>query len=351
MKMITTQEYLEHIIKLLRDNNIPQLPEEYAENPLIVQIHDELKSIREILRAFSSGDFSPAITVRGIIPGCLKSLQANLRHLIWQVQMVEKGDFSQEVNFMGEFSDAFNSMVRIFSLSLSKQQKEGETLTIINDKLRKEIEHMETLKKSEAHFKFLASHDPLTGTLNRRAFIEMATVELANAAYLHVPCCLAMMDIDHFKSFNDTYGHLAGDEALRHTVMIVESKLRKNDFMGRYGGEEFILFFYDTDEETGQKILERLRTHLSESPVPLINGPVEIHASFGIALVDMEKSAEKGYIQKLVHDADTALYAAKQSGRNKVVLFNEEMESRRNSQAHFFMEKTENSEQSIESTL
>jgi len=340
--MNNNEGYLEHIQKLLRNNNVPELPEEYADNPLMIQIHDELKSIREILRAFSSGDFSPSVTIRGIIPGCLKSLQSNLRHLIWQVQMIEKGDFSQEVQFMGEFSGAFNSMVRRFSLSLSKLQEKGETLAVINDKLRKEVEDMENLKESEAHFKFLASHDPLTGILNRRAFIEMAGVELANAAYLNVPCCLAMMDIDHFKNFNDTYGHLAGDEALRHTVKTIEAKLRKNDFMGRYGGEEFILFFYNTDEETGLTVLERLRKSLADSPVPLMEDPVAIHASFGLAVTEVKRSTEKGYVQKVIHDADTALYAAKLAGRNRVVLFSPEMESRRNSSAQIFQEGTEN---------
>jgi len=336
--MINTEGYLEHIQKLLRDSHVPQLPDEYAENPVMLQIHEDLKATREIVRAFSSGDFSPAITARGIIPGCLKTLQANLRHLIWQVQMVEKGDFSQEVHFMGEFSNAFNSMVRIFSLSLSKQREKGETLAVINDKLRKEVEEMETLKESEAHFKFLASHDPLTGILNRRAFIERMEFELANAAYLCVPCCLAMMDIDHFKNFNDTYGHLAGDEALRHVVKTAKSKLRKNDFMGRYGGEEFILFFYDADEETGLRVLERLRAYLSESPVSLVKGPVAVHASFGLVVIDREKLTEKMYVQKLIHDADMALYAAKLAGRNRVALFRDEMESSRNSA--FQTEKT-----------
>jgi len=342
--MSNTEEYLKHIQKLLRDSKVPALPEEYAEDPLMVQIHEELKTIREISGAFSSGDFSPAITIRGVIPGYLKSLQANLRHLIWQVQMVEKGDFSQEVHFMGEFSDAFNSMVRRLSLSFSKLREKEETLTDINNKLRKEVEHVETLKESNAHFKFLASHDLLTGILNRRAFIEMAEVELTSAAYLNVPCCLAMMDIDHFKKFNDTYGHLAGDEALRHTVKIVEASLRKNDFMGRYGGEEFILFFYDADKETGLKVLERLRAQLSESPVSLVNGPVEIHASFGFTLIEVESSTEKGYIQKLIHDADKALYAAKLAGRNRVVFFSHEVESSQNS-TQLLHERIENNKE------
>jgi len=340
--MITRDVLLEHIQKLLRDKNVPKLPEEYAEDPLIVKIHEDLKTIREVLFAFSSGDFSPEINIRGFIPGCLKSLQANLRHLVWQVQMVEKGDFSQEIRFMGEFSNAFNSMVRILGFSLSKLQEKGETLAAINDKLRQELADMDNLKESEAHFKFLASHDPLTGILNRQALIEKVGIELANAAYLCVPCCLAMMDIDHFKIFNDTYGHLAGDEALRHAVKTIESSLRKNDFMGRYGGEEFIFFFYDTDEETGLKVLERLRMCLSESPVSLAKGPVTIHASFGLTVSSREKLADKEYVQKLIHDADTALYAAKITGRNKVVLFREEMECSLNSTDQLLLKGTEN---------
>ncbi|MDR2952941.1 MAG: GGDEF domain-containing protein [Treponema sp.] len=347
--MINPEGYLEHIQKLLRDSEIPNLPDEYAENPLIGQIHEDLKAIREITLAFSSGDFSPTIKARGIIPGCLKSLQANLRHLIWQVQMVEKGDFNQEVHFMGEFSNAFNSMVRIFSLSLSKLQEKGETLAVINDKLRKEVEHVVVLKKNEAHYKFLASHDPLTGIFNRRAFIETAEVELANALYNCVPCCLAMMDIDHFKRFNDTYGHQAGDAALRHAVKTIESKLRKNDFMGRYGGEEFTFFFYDADEEKGQSALERIRKFLADSPVPLEKGPVEIHASFGFTVVDLERSAEKGYVETLIKEADTALYAAKLAGRNRVVLFSQETESHLDSYARLFKEGTENREEEAQS--
>jgi len=302
--MDRTQEYLEHIRKLLRDVKVPELQDELAEDPLLVQIHDELRAIREIMLAFSSGDFSPVITTRGVIPGCLKALQANLRHLIWQVQLVEKGDFSQEIKFMGEFSHAFNNMLRKLRIRLFELQ-----------------EHEKNLKESEARFKFLANHDPLTGVYNRRSFIELAGVELSNAASLSIPCCMAMMDIDHFKQFNDTYGHLAGDEALRHAVRTIEVTLRKNDFMGRYGGEEFILFFYDTDEETGFRVVERLRKNLPEKPVFLKSGPVSIYASFGVVASSMEDPKDKDYVQALISDADTALYAAKKAGRNRVILY------------------------------
>jgi diguanylate cyclase (GGDEF)-like protein len=326
--MDKAEAYLEHIRRLLRDNRVPSLEGELAEEPLLRQIHDELKTIRELLLSFSAGDFSPAIGIRGIIPGCLKALQAHLRHLIWQVQMVEKGDFSQEVRFMGEFSTAFNNMVHRFCDTLSALKQKEETLTAMNSKLRSEAENrasaVEALQESEARFKFLASHDPLTGILNRRSFIEMATVELKGAGGLSVPCCLAMMDIDHFKNFNDTYGHLAGDETLRHVVRTVETGLRKNDFVGRYGGEEFIFFFYAADEKTGLRVVERLREHLAKTPVALENGPVSVYASFGVAGSSMEDPLGNDYVQRLINDADTALYAAKRAGRNRVMLYNPE---------------------------
>jgi diguanylate cyclase (GGDEF)-like protein len=322
------EAYLEHIRKLLRDNRIPQLEGELADNAALRHIHEELKTIREVMLSFSAGDFSPAITVRGIIPGCLKALQAHLRHLIWQVQMVEKGDFTQEVRFMGEFSTAFNNMVRQMSASLSALKQKEETLLAMNTRLRSEAENrastVEALQESEARFKFLANHDPLTGILNRRSFIEKASVELQSAAKLAVPCCLAMMDIDHFKQFNDTYGHPAGDETLRHVVRTVERGLRKNDFVGRYGGEEFIFFLYSADEQAGFGIVERLRKGLEETPVMLENGAVAVYASFGVVNCAMEDPSAENYVQRLIGAADTALYAAKRAGRNRVMIYHPE---------------------------
>lgn len=92
--------------------------------------------------------------------------------------------------------------------------------------------------------------------------------------------------------------------------------------MGRYGGEEFILFFYDTDEETGFRVVERLRKSLPEKPVPLKDGPVSIYASFGLVGSAMADPRGEGYVQELINAADTALYTAKKTGRNKVVLYN-----------------------------
>jgi diguanylate cyclase (GGDEF)-like protein len=295
---------LEHIRGLLRNNSIPKLEGELAEQPLLSEIHTDLKTIREIMLSFSAGDFSPTIRIRGIVPGCLKALQAHLRHMIWQVQMVEKGDFTQRVQFMGEFSSAFNSMV---------------------EKLQSEVDRnfsvMEALQESEARFKYLANHDPLTGALNRSSFMDLAAMELKRCGSKE-PSCFAMLDIDHFKIFNDTYGHLAGDETLRHVVKVVTAGLRKHDFLGRYGGEEFTFFFPEADEKTGMAIAERLRSNLEASPVMLESGPVMVTASLGVTLSDQAETTEySDQVQRLINYADMAMYSAKRSGRNKVMAY------------------------------
>jgi diguanylate cyclase (GGDEF)-like protein len=309
---------LEHIRRLLRDNSIPKLEGELEGEPLLEEIHNDLKTIREILLSFSAGDFSPSIRIRGIMPGCLKALQAHLRHMIWQVQMVERGDFTQRVHFMGEFSTAFNNMVQQMDQTLSSlRQKEGE----LQDQVDRHSSAMEALQEREARFKYLANHDPLTGVMNRSSFLERASLELKN---FRGSSCFAIMDIDHFKNFNDTYGHLAGDATLRHVVKVVGSGLRKNDFLGRYGGEEFTIFFSGADEATGLVIAERLRAALEKNPVELETGQVKVTASFGI--VQSRDEPEDGdRIQKLINDADIAMYFAKRAGRNMVKAYSPEL--------------------------
>jgi diguanylate cyclase (GGDEF)-like protein len=348
--MAEVSDVLEHIRRLLKDNAVPNLEGELAELPVLKEIHADIKGIREILYAFAAGDLSPAITIRGIIPGCLKTLQAHLRHMIWQVQMVEQGDFTQQVQFMGEFSSAFNNMVRQLDMTLKELRAKELDLRALADSLRKEINlrntAVEALQESESRFKYLASHDPLTGALNRRSFMERAEYELRAARSLGISSGVVMMDIDHFKNFNDTYGHQAGDDALRHVVTIISSMLRKNDFLGRYGGEEFMFFFSRADKKTGIAIAERVREAIAATPVKISTGSIPITASFGVVLTeDVElpepdaPAAEKsesgeagknsdGLFEQLIRCADLALYKAKEGGRNRVVCFEQESEKK-----------------------
>jgi diguanylate cyclase (GGDEF)-like protein len=181
------------------------------------------------------------------------------------------------------------------------------------------------LQEREYRFRYLATHDPLTGAMNRASFMERANRELKSAFSTGNVCGIVMMDIDHFKRFNDTWGHLAGDEALRFVVKLIAAILRKNDFMGRYGGEEFVFFFNGADMETSVAIAERIRENIASNPVSLENGPVPISASFGVAITsaDYDGSIGDEYIDRIINNADMAMYQAKKDGRNRVVAFPE----------------------------
>jgi diguanylate cyclase (GGDEF)-like protein len=179
------------------------------------------------------------------------------------------------------------------------------------------------LQEREYRFRHLATHDSLTGAMNRASFLERANRELRSAFSTGNACGVVMMDIDHFKHFNDTWGHLAGDDALRFVVNVVSSILRKNDFRGRYGGEEFVFFFGGADQKTSVAIAERIRKTIASKPISLENGPVSITASFGVAVAGFDEYPGDEYIDRLINSADMAMYQAKKAGRNRVVCFTE----------------------------
>lgn len=162
-----------------------------------------------------------------------------------------------------------------------------------------------------------AIRDPLTGLFNRRYLDEAIDRELARAERSGQPLSIVMGDIDNFKSINDTYGHLAGDEVLRVLGNQMKSNSRSSDIICRYGGEEFLLVLPDTDQENARDRAERLRAAFANAAIPY--DAVSIHAtvSFGVAtfLGHGQSSGE------LIAVADRALYTAKKTGRNKVASF------------------------------
>jgi diguanylate cyclase (GGDEF)-like protein len=200
-------------------------------------------------------------------------------------------------------------------------------LRLMADSLQSEISQRNStvvaLQEREYRFRYLATHDSLTGAMNRASFMERAGRELRSAFATGGTCGVVMMDIDHFKKFNDTWGHLAGDEALRFVVNVVSSVLRKNDFLGRYGGEEFVFFFGGADLGTSMTIAERIRENIASNAINLENGPVSITASFGVAVAaaDLDESPGDDYIDRIINNADMAMYQAKKAGRNRVVCF------------------------------
>jgi diguanylate cyclase (GGDEF)-like protein len=165
----------------------------------------------------------------------------------------------------------------------------------------------------ELELEVLATRDSLTGAHNRRSFLHLAGLELDRARRTTRPFSLLMVDIDRFKSINDTHGHPVGDEVIRTLARTCQGALRSVDVLGRLGGEEFAIVLPETGTEGALRVAERLRRSLAETVVPVDGKALTFTVSMGVA----EWRPGEG-LDPLLSRGDQALYAAKNTGRNKV---------------------------------
>jgi len=171
-------------------------------------------------------------------------------------------------------------------------------------------------KEMEEELIRLATTDPLTGVDNRRHFIEQMEEELAHFIRFKFPAAFLMVDIDHFKSVNDTYGHATGDFVLRHFTELAKQRLRRVDQFGRLGGEEFGILLPGTDAAGAMLFAERFRNYVADTPAQGESGEITITISIGIAMFEEGDAAADSIMAR----ADLALYRAKADGRNRSVL-------------------------------
>lgn len=163
----------------------------------------------------------------------------------------------------------------------------------------------------------MAVRDDLTGVYKRGYFLTATREALEKASKKNVPVSVILMDLDFFKLVNDTYGHKAGDTVLKSVADVLQSVLRENDILGRFGGEEFVLFLPHTLPKDAAQVAERLRIAIENAKVNVGNIDIDVRASFGVAGVE---DAETVDFDELFANADRALYAAKNAGRNRVHL-------------------------------
>jgi len=202
-----------------------------------------------------------------------------------------------------------------FALDIS-MQKEAQS-QLINAHVQ--LSHQtKALKAAEEELKKQANHDYLTDLYNRRYFQQISQDLLNIAKREAIKLSIIMLDIDKFKMVNDTYGHSAGDQVLKHLALVLTEHTRKSDIVARIGGEEFAVLLLNSDKNSAAVIAEKLRETVDGQSVP-IDG--ETHISFtvslGVASVDVENESN---IDTALNRSDTALYRAKNSGRNKVMV-------------------------------
>ncbi|MDT8377587.1 MAG: diguanylate cyclase [Desulfotignum sp.] len=164
--------------------------------------------------------------------------------------------------------------------------------------------------------------DDLTQVFNRRHFHTRLDEEIERARRYDHPMSLLMMDLDHFKTINDRYGHQTGDEVLRTIAAILRAKTRSADIVARYGGEEFVVILPETNQETAEVTAEKLLSAIKRHPFALSDGAFfHVTASFGVSSLDMADKNNTDTAQQIVKMADDAMYQAKQDGRNRVAVY------------------------------
>jgi diguanylate cyclase len=267
--------------------------------------------------------------------GQLRHGIADVRHTVKNMMMTfidrlgsvaaSTGEFQEKI---GGFSERIRHAGNIEELNVVLDEVLRETRAVQAEALasrdrmlaaHQEVQEAESrIKELEAklqHMSELVREDQLTGSLNRRGLDDVFERESARADRRGTPLCVALLDLDNFKKLNDTYGHLVGDNALRHLVKVVKETLRSMDVIARFGGEEFLILLPETGVEAAASAMVRVQRELTRHFFLHENEKMLITFSCGVALRHQNEDQTA-----LMARADAAMYQAKQSGKNRVVI-------------------------------
>ncbi|MCM2317015.1 MAG: GGDEF domain-containing protein [Thermoanaerobaculia bacterium] len=257
------------------------------------------------LRAGRYGDLESQTIARGLLAliACL------VTDLAMELQLVPK---VSGVPVLG-FTILFLASTRALN---ARFQREYRELVALRSELEARVEdRTRELERLALKFELSSRTDELTGLPNRRGFLDAAQIELARARRSGRPLSIVMADIDHFKHVNDRFGHAGGDIVLRSVASVLRASIRTEDLAARWGGEEFILLFPETDQAGASQASEKIRLAIAACNIPVEGAPTFVTASFGIAAHEPGRS-----LDSTIGNADRALYRAKEEGRDKVVV-------------------------------
>lgn len=221
---------------------------------------------------------------------------------VYMVLLTSRG--SKQDTVAGLESGADDYLTKPFNTEeLKARLRVGERVLHLEDRLVEAREHL----------RFRATHDPLTSILNRGAVMDLLGRELNRSYREKTSTVILLGDVDKFKTVNDTHGHTAGDQVLREIANRILASVRSYDFVGRYGGEEFLVVLNGCDPASAPTRAEQIRRSITSRPIQTIGGPLSVSMSFGVLL-----SGEWGPrpVEELLHETDMALYEAKAAGRN-----------------------------------
>ena len=219
------------------------------------------------------------------------------------------------------FADEERRLIReLFDVIRVAEESEARYQELEQRMLSLQRENLDLTVRNRA-LSEVSSRDSLTGLYNRWYVIEKLDSELNRAIRHGSPMSLLMLDLDHFKRINDTFGHPAGDEVLKSVGKLLRESCRVYDVPGRYGGEEFCIVLPETRPGNTTVVAERIRKRLESTELPCGDGSVLVTASIGIAGTEVDGDGEMLNPAALIDRADRALYSAKTRGRNRVELW------------------------------
>jgi len=214
--------------------------------------------------------------------------------------------------------ESFSNFVDTFGSKTENKKGHLDTIakdySSVNTELEEYKQQVNKLQSDLNKYKTESITDHLTGLFNRKYMDMKMGEEIERYKRMNTPFCVMLVDIDHFKSVNDNYGHLVGDQVLKHLSKLIQDNIRKTDFAFRYGGEEFLVIISNADVRNSQHIAEQIRKKLETVNFALKGNSFYVTASFGIASFEKTDDAES-----VTKRADDRLYKAKETGRNKVV--------------------------------
>lgn len=282
-----------------------QADEEFSD--YLNQLRAELGNIRSALAGAAENDQAKTAAAAKFSEDVSSGVE-RMRASVAKDQSVDnlKHEVTEHISFISDALQTYQSKPNV-SLTEQLEQLVGRVKSI-----EKESQKTKEALEEQRH---KATHDTLTGLPNREAYIERAFEEMQRFKRYQRPLTMAVCDIDHFKKINDGYGHQAGDKVLKLIAKVISTRLRKVDFIARFGGEEFVILMPETTPEQAFKVLDKIRATVGKSPFRFKESPVKITISFGISSFLDEDSAETVFER-----ADQALYKAKNDGRNRCII-------------------------------
>jgi len=236
-----------------------------------------------------------------------QSIKENIQSVLHKRDLIDSILAGREFSYKtGRKDEIHHYTVRTSEILEKKGQTAGYLITITDI-----TGYISSMKKLQE----LASIDGLTGIFNRRHFFEQSSRELEKARRQNYGLSVIILDIDFFKEVNDNYGHQAGDSVLQYISRICQQSIRTVDILGRYGGEEFIIFLPNTTVKDSVVVANRVKKKIEAAEIPYQDELIKVTASFGVTGIDMVKNETLSYFLK---HADDALYRAKSGGRNRV---------------------------------